>query len=305
MKSNSLIRCLVFNHEQDEEDHENKENIMESAKEEEIKMELEEGIEDEIIIDEKELQTSIEKTDHDYENPQNYDISTSSLEDIPEQMNSSNSNNDMLTFKSKNELLDYITKNVSVDELLEKLTQMEEESMKRKELIEKVLRTIDFPEMLNEILPLPESRNSKLPNETIETTSIIINHISKLMKVNDRIKHKVLDTLSEKHSKDFLSHALQENSTTTVCEKITIPNVVNYIIHKANVCDENDMDFEINRMNRTIMHHLIKKTADTREIISDQKETQELLKLLFKNKPKIDILDTVHEFLRNVIQGSY
>lgn len=241
--------------------------------------------------------------DHNYderdEKTQNTDITTSSLEEeillvSPPQIG--------LTFKDKNELMEYITQNLTVDELFEKLTQAEEQSIKRKELIEKVLTAIDINELLNEILPIADAKQSKLSNEQTEATSVIINHISKLMKASDRVKHKVLETFSEKHSKDFLTHALQENSTSTVCEKLTIPNIVNYLIHKVNVCENDELDMEMNRMNRAIMQHLLKSTHNHHEIISDQKETQEMLKLLFKNKPKIDVLDMVHEFLREIIQ---
>jgi hypothetical protein len=262
--------------------------------------------------------------DHDYydkdEDPQNTDITTSSIEDIPEQLSAEEEEEDeemreevideseshKLIFNGKSELMDYISKNISVEELLERIAQAEEdESAKRKEYVSKILHTITFTEMLNEMLPLPDSKLSSMATEQIEATSNLINHISKLMKANDRVKHKVLDALSEKHSKDFLTHAIQENSTSQVCEKLTMPNIVSYIIHKVNVCDESDISFEINRMNRTIMHYLVKKTSDAREIIADQKETQELLKLLFQNKPKIDVLDTVHEFLRSNIVGQF
>jgi hypothetical protein len=241
--------------------------------------------------------------DHNYDerdlNTQNTDITTSSLE---EDILASPPPPNGLTFKDKNELMEYITQNLTVDELFEKLTQAEEQSIKRKELIEKVLTTIDINELLNEILPITDAKQSKLTAEQNEATSTIVNHISKLMKCNDRIKHKVLETMSEKHSKDFLTHSLQENSTSTVCEKLTLPNIISYIIHKVNVCENDELDLEMNRMNRAIMHHLLKSTHNHQEMVTDQKETQELLKLLFKNKPKIDVLDTVHEFLRNIIQ---
>lgn len=239
--------------------------------------------------------------DHNYderdENTQNTDITTSSVE---EEILKSPPNG--LTFKDKNELMEYITKNMTVDELFEKLTQAEEQSIKRKELIEKVLTSLDISELLTEILPTSDMKQSKMTTEQTEATSVIINHISKLMKCNDRVKHKVLETLSEKHSKDFLTHSLQENSISAVCEKLTIPNIANYLIHKVNVCENDELDLEMNRVNRAIMHHLLKSTHNHQELVCDPKEMQELLKLLFKNKPKIDVLDTVHEFLRNIIQ---
>lgn len=238
--------------------------------------------------------------DHNYDEKdeitQNTDITTSSIEEeIPTPSHH-------LVFKDRSELMDYITKNLTVDELFERLTQAEEESLKRKELIEKVFRTIDMNELLTEILPSSDLKNVKMSPEQTEVTSTIIDHISRLMKSNDRVKHKVLDTLSEKHSKAFLTHALQESSPSSVLDKLTIANIVTYLIHKVNVCEDDEVDMEVNKINRAIMHHLLKKTHNHQEIVSDQKETQELLKLLFKNKPKIDILDTVHEFLRGVIQ---
>lgn len=313
-KSNSLIRCLRYDENMRDEDEEiegseNKENIV-SLDKDEIKIENENEIKEESSEDSNSICLDHDYYEHD-ENPQNTDITTSSLDDeeILEKVGNAeiSAANNKLTFNNKTDLMDYITKNVSIDEIFEKLTQAEEETMKRKEIIDKVLKTLNFSEMLNKVIPLSETKHSELTTEQLEATSCIVNHISKLMKLNDRMKHKVLDTLSEKHSKDFLSHALQENSTSTVCEKVTIPNIINYLIHKVNVCDnDDDIDFEINRLNRAMMHFLIKKTSNSRrEIISDQKETQELLKLLFKGKQKIDVLDTVHEFLRsNIVQDS-
>lgn len=246
-------------------------------------------------------------SEHDYENPQNTDITTSSVEDIPEQQPASGNLQAQLVFSNNEDLLDYVTNNFTVNEIFDKLlASTDHESQKRKELIDNILDKVDSNDVLNELLPLQDSKQAKLTSEQLERTTNLINHLSKMMKMNDRVKHKVLDTLAEKHTKDFLSVALQENSVSTVCQKLTIPSIINYLIHKVNVCDDDEIDFEINRMNRHIMHHLIKKTTKSREIITDQKEVQELLKLLFTNSQKIEVLDTVHEFLRsNIIQGPF
>lgn len=307
LKSNSLIRCLTYENQEEDYDEEDEAEDVNMETDTEINSNNA-GPQIDAIKQENDDKENIPQEikpqaillDHNYDEKdeitQNTDITTSSIEeDMPMPSNS-------LVFKDKSELMDYISKNLTVDELFERLTQAEEESMKRKELIEKVFRTIDMNELLTEILPNSEVKNVKMTPEQTEVTSTIIDHISKLMKSNDRVKHTVLDTLSEKHSKAFLTHALQENSTSAVCEKLTIPNIVAYLIHKVNVCENDEIDLEMNKMNRAIMHHLLKSTHNNQEIVSDQKETQELLKFLFKNKPKIDILDTVHEFLRDIIQ---
>lgn len=305
-KSNSLIRCLTYeeNVEFEDEDCENKENLIvatDDNKKETI-------FQEEIKVKTEQLEVNTISMDHDYdENPQNTDITTSS-EDINEDITEQETFEDVkqLSFRNKDDLMDYVAKNFTFNEIFEKLLENQEESLKRKELIQNVLTKVDENEILNEFLPIQDPKHNKMTAEQLDKTSNVINHLSKMMKLNDRIKHKILETLSEKHSKDFLSHALQENSVSTVCQKLTIPSIINYLIHKVNVCDDDNIDFEVNRMNRAIMHHLIKKTATTHEIINDQKEVQELLKLLFTNMQKIEVLDTVHEFLRsNIIQGPF
>lgn len=207
-----------------------------------------------------------------------------------------------LTFNNKNELMDYIAKNLTVDELFQKLTQAEEESIKRKELISKVIKSVGFNGLLNEYFDANSSQTTKLSSDQSVFISSILSEISKLMQSNQNVKHKVLELLSEKHSDDLLSHALQENSTTAVCDKIAIANVVNYLIHKVNIAETDENDEHINRLNRSMLHHLVNNTHNAgKEIVPDTKETHELMRLLFKSTPKKEIFDTVYDFLRKLL----
>lgn len=296
-----MIRCLTYEENIEDEECENKENLIVIADERKEVI-----IQEDVKVKTEQPEINTISMDHDYdENPQNTDITTSS-EDISEDITEQHIFDDdkKLSFKDHDDLMDYVAKNFTCNEIFEKLLENHNESHKRKELIQSILTNVDENVILNEYLPIYD--HTKMTAEQLDKTSNVINHLSKMMKLNDRIKHKVLETLSEKHSKDFLSHAIQENSVSTVCHKLTIPSIINYLIHKVNICDDDDIDFEVNRMNRAIMHHLIKKTATKHEIITDQKEVQELLKLLFQNSKKIEVLDTVHEFLRsNIIQGPF
>lgn len=280
-KQTSLIRCL--NYENAEIDDEELTTV-----DKEIKLE---------IKTEKEV-TQEPLLDHDYEehvgSPQSADITPSSSTDAA----------DKLTFKDKKELMAYISKNLSVDEIFEQLAQAEEESLKRKELIAKVVKTTSFHDLVHCYFPVSAAQSTKLSSEQNEAISGILAEISNLMTTNSSVKHKVLDVLSEKHSTEFLNHALQENSTKRVCDKISIPNIVNYLVHKVNTTETDEIDSSIDEMNRAMLHNLITNTnVSGREIVSDHKETQEMMKLLFRNKKKIEIFDTVHEFLRNIMQN--
>jgi hypothetical protein len=312
LKSASLIRCLTYdNNEEEERDVEEIQKITEieinsneSEENEDVIMKGDEQVEvvkiEQVTIEEikENSPTSAHPIilDHNYNNSdenntQNTDITTSSLdEETP---------SDCLTFKDKDEMIDYLNKNMNIDELLERM-QSEEEN--RKQLIANAIKTINLNELLAEILPFSSSDNNKMTTEQMELTTGMVNHISKLMKSNDRVKHKVLEMLSEKHPKDFLTHAFQENSITAVCEKITIPNIVNYLIHKINVCENDELDVDMNKLNRAILHNLLNNANTHREIKADPKETQEFLKLVFKNARQDDILDNVADYLKSVFK---
>lgn len=286
LKQSSLIRCLNYeNSENDELDEIDELATMNKEIKQEKKFE-EESIPEPML-------------DHDYEehgpfgSPQNTDISTSSDDSV-----------EQLSFKNKHELMTYISKNLTVDEIFEQLTKAEEASVKRKELIGKVVKTVGFEEFLGEYFTVPVKQETKLTVEQNEVITTVLSEVSSLMSTNLNVRHKVLDVLSEKHSHEFLDHALQENSTAKVCDILTLPCITNYIIHKVNSSDDESKADDINRMNRAILQKLITSTnSNGKEIISNRNETQDMMKLLFRNKPKIDIFDTVHEFLRNIVQN--
>ncbi|CAO1297091.1 unnamed protein product [Diamesa tonsa] len=266
-----------------------------------------EKLEDEVIvvvqmIENKQL---FELESSDEENPQNTAITTTddslSLPEPIQQIQGSN----QLIFNDKQELLDYIKKNLSVDELLDSLNKSEDEPSKYLELVDKVVVGIDFTDLLDKYIPIISSESKKLTIEQNSNITCIINKVSKMMQTNNSIKHKVLDILSEKHSSEFLEHALQENSTNRICDKLSIKSVANYIIHKVNVGGSNDdTDTSIEKLNTALIRHLVNNTVQNdKDLLSNDKDTHELLTILFKNKPKIDIFDTIHEFLRNVLHS--
>lgn len=210
-----------------------------------------------------------------------------------------------LTFKDKNELLDYIKHNLSVEEVLDKLAQVEEpEPFKRKEILQKVVQKVSFREMFEEYLyagkKIEHEQFSKLTSEQSSLITTVVNDISKIMTSNNAIKYKVLDILSEKHSNEFLEHALQENSSNAVCEKLSVKSIVHYLIHKTNVDDSNDNSIDINNLSKELIIHLVSNCHHYGKILED-KEITSILMFLFKNRAKIDVFDVLHEFLRNML----
>lgn len=301
LKSTSLIRCLTYNGcDDDEEDDDlNKENeIKTEINTETLDIKTEDG--NTVAIDEAPMM------DHDYLpdmtfSPQNADVTTSD-DSVAMTDRSGCAENHKLTFKDKNELMEYITHNLSIDELLGKLTHAEQNSTKKQELVTKVIQTVGFNGLLD--VALPVSDTACLSAEQSADITTLLNKISKLMEDNRSVKHKVLEVLSVKHSGDLLDHAVQENSASAICEKLTLPSVANYLIHKVNLSETGEHSEMVARMNSAMIRKLVANTQGAGEsVVARREESQELMKMLFRNVPKMEIFDTVHDFLRKLLEN--
>lgn len=248
-----MIRCLRYDTENAEEDADeleiNKENI--------IKLEIDNPIQEEY--------------------------------NVPQSTSDESVDDNKLSFKNKAELLEYVSKNLTVDELFKKLTEAEERTAKRKELVRKILSTIGFSDLLYEYFSL-ECQSTRLTNEQ----NALISQISILMAENKNFKYKLLDVLTQQHGDPVLDHVIQMNSNSTVCDKIGFTNIVSHVIHKVNTADNDDNNVLITEMNRTLIRRLIEETQATGSaIVSDRETIQELMFLLFKHKPKMEIVRSI------------
>lgn len=276
MKSSSLIRCLAYE--------------IENVEEQDVKPSVDAG---EIKIEAQEVPLIALDSIEDLQ--QQSDISTTGCSE-------QSASDSKLVFTDRNGLLDYITKNLSIDELFEKLTQAEEKALKKKELVAKVINTIGINDLLSEYFAVNQSPAAKLSLEQNAFITGILREISNLMEKNRSVKHKVLAVMSEKHAEEFLDHSLLENSTNSVCDKIPMKNLVNYIVHKVSLSESGEHDELISDMNSQLIRHLVDNTQkDGKEVFTDEKEIHRLMELLYKNKPKIEIFDSVQEFLRNLV----
>lgn len=59
--------------------------------------------------------------------------------------------------------------------------------------------------------------------------------LSNQMNSNDKLKTSVLETLSENHSKEFLDHAVRENLSSVVCDRLNPNSVLEYICAKSKI----------------------------------------------------------------------
>lgn len=109
---------------------------------------------------------------------------------------SNNEKDTSIRFGSKNEVLQYVMNTYQLEEILE--TYFEE----KKTLNPKAVR-------------------------------IMARELSNQMETDSKLRYSTLDRLSEKHAAEFLEHAIQENPSKAICERLTLPVILNYIIEKA------------------------------------------------------------------------
>lgn len=69
----------------------------------------------------------------------------------------------------------------------------------------------------------------------LKSSIIVAKFLSNAMETNSKIKTNVLETLSENHSKDFLDHAVQENLSSVVCDRLNLNSVIDYICAKSKI----------------------------------------------------------------------
>ncbi|XP_037946781.1 telomere-associated protein RIF1 [Teleopsis dalmanni] len=72
-------------------------------------------------------------------------------------------------------------------------------------------------------------------NSAVSLSNVLAKFVSNYMSSNQTIRTNVLDILSEDHSKDFLDHAIQENLSTVVCDRLNLNSVIEYICAKSKI----------------------------------------------------------------------
>uniref|UniRef100_A0A1B0AFR1 Uncharacterized protein n=1 Tax=Glossina pallidipes TaxID=7398 RepID=A0A1B0AFR1_GLOPL len=69
----------------------------------------------------------------------------------------------------------------------------------------------------------------------LKFTNTVAKFLSDAMITHAKIKSNVLETFSENHSKDFLDHAVQENLSTVVCDRLNLNSVIEYVCAKSQI----------------------------------------------------------------------
>ncbi|KAH8283523.1 hypothetical protein KR018_004949 [Drosophila ironensis] len=69
----------------------------------------------------------------------------------------------------------------------------------------------------------------------MKSAGTLAKFLSAQMTVNEKLKTNVLETLSENHSKEFLDHAVRENLSSVVCDRLNPNSVLDYVCAKSKI----------------------------------------------------------------------
>ena len=68
-----------------------------------------------------------------------------------------------------------------------------------------------------------------------KTVRNLTKEISLSMSQEPKLRTNVLEMLSEKHPKEFLDHAIQENLSTVVCDRLNPASVIDFVLEKSKI----------------------------------------------------------------------
>ncbi|XP_020801085.1 uncharacterized protein LOC110178315 [Drosophila serrata] len=90
-------------------------------------------------------------------------------------------------------------------------------------------------DLVIEQMPLETVLQRYFDQGELKSAGIVSKYLSTQMTANDKLKTNVLETLSENHSKDFLDHAVRENLSSVVCDRLNPNSVLDYVCAKSKI----------------------------------------------------------------------
>ncbi|XP_016985385.1 telomere-associated protein RIF1 [Drosophila rhopaloa] len=84
-------------------------------------------------------------------------------------------------------------------------------------------------------LPLESVLQRYFDKGQLKSAATLAKFLSAQMGANEKLKTNVLETLSENHSKDFLDHAVRENLSSVVCDRLNPNSVLEYVCAKSKI----------------------------------------------------------------------
>lgn len=168
------------------------------------------------------------------------------------------------------------------------------------EVFQFCMEQANFEDFLQHVVETDKSFSPK-------ANKIMAKVLSNQMDMDPKLCYSILDRLSEKHAKDFLDHAMQENSTKEILDRISLTTLMGYLQEKV----AGDQAAKVD-----VLKHLEAWFGDTKYITRQEtltffansmpdeltnEEMTELLDELFQDKPIRETFDLFTQQMRKML----
>ncbi|XP_053683793.1 telomere-associated protein RIF1 [Sabethes cyaneus] len=136
--------------------------------------------------------------------------------------------------------------------------------------------------------------------EQNKSTRLLTRELSTLMSKDAKTRYTVLDELSERHSAEFLDHAVQENSSAMVCQRLSMITMIEFIFEQLKKLpppggDDQEAQNERTRILQTMFDNLLQLDAPA-EVVQLR---ENFVKAVIRGKSRAELMDLLEEYFTN------
>ncbi|XP_055533723.1 telomere-associated protein RIF1 isoform X2 [Wyeomyia smithii] len=137
--------------------------------------------------------------------------------------------------------------------------------------------------------------------EQTKSARLLTRELSTLMSKDSKTRYTVLDELSERHSAEFLDHAVQENSSAIVCQRLSMTTMTEYIFEQLkklpadDAANHQEEQAERTRILQTMFDNLLQLGAPA-EVIQMR---ENFIKAVIHSKSQTEIMALLEEYFTN------
>ncbi|XP_038108348.1 microtubule-associated protein futsch isoform X2 [Culex quinquefasciatus] len=129
-----------------------------------------------------------------------------------------------------------------------------------------------------------------------KTARLLTRELSTLMAKDAKTKHTVLDELSERHSAEFLDHAVQENSSAMVCARLSLTTMAEFVFEALRKEEQDQQEEERTRVLQTVFDQLTRIDQASGGGVEFAAMRDRFVRRVVHGKSKLEIVALLEEY---------
>ncbi|XP_055600357.1 telomere-associated protein RIF1 isoform X2 [Uranotaenia lowii] len=132
-----------------------------------------------------------------------------------------------------------------------------------------------------------------------KTTRLLTRELSTLMTKDSKTRYTVLDELCDRHSAEFLDHAVQENSSAAVCQRLSMVTMVENIFERLTKIPPEGGTLEEQEERIKILQTMFEQLAEMHKFVRGSefdRMRESFVKKLVYSKSKFEVMELLEEY---------